>query len=81
MKRQAIRVGVVEDDSEFREHLWALIGGSDPPLPDPPPRSSLAGRGRNSANSLNPYFSSTTGAPLGQSLVVLSRCALPVRSA
>ena len=29
MKRQAIRVGVVEDDDEFREHLRALIGGSD----------------------------------------------------
>ena len=29
MKRQAIRVGIVEDDDEFREHLRALIGGSD----------------------------------------------------
>ena len=29
MKRQAIRVSIVEDDVEFREHLRALIGGSD----------------------------------------------------
>ena len=29
MKRQAIRVSIVEDDDEFREHLRALIGGSD----------------------------------------------------
>jgi len=29
MKAQAIRVGIVEDDDEFREHLRALIGGSD----------------------------------------------------
>src|SRR5438874_12216961 len=29
MKPQAIRVSIVEDDDEFREHLRALIGGSD----------------------------------------------------
>jgi DNA-binding NarL/FixJ family response regulator len=29
MKRQAIRVSIVENDDEFREHLRALIGGSD----------------------------------------------------
>ena len=29
MKAQAIRVSVVEDDDEFREHLRALIGGSE----------------------------------------------------
>ena len=28
MKAQAIRVSIVEDDDEFREHLRALIGGS-----------------------------------------------------
>ncbi len=29
MNRQAIRVSIVEDDDEFREHLRALVGGSD----------------------------------------------------